>query len=75
VTESSTARAVLRRVVDVPLLYHFSIVVDGRQVGEVRRVFTLRDRYVMTLGGDIDRRIDRRMAVALLVVLDALQAR
>jgi hypothetical protein len=75
VTESSMARAVLRRVVDVPLLYHFSIVVDGRQVGEVRRVFTLRDRYVMTLGGDIDRRIDRRMAVALLVVLDALQAR
>ncbi len=75
VTESSTARAILRRVVDVPLLYHFSIVVDGRQVGEVRRVFTLRDRYVMTLGGDIDRRIDRRLAVALLVVLDALQAR
>ena len=75
VTESSTARAVLRRVVDVPLLYHFSIVVDGRQVGEVRRVFTLRDRYVMTLGGDIDRRIDRRLAVALLVVLDALQGR
>ncbi len=74
VTESSMARAVLRRVVDVPLLYHFSIVVDGRQVGEVRRVFTLRDRYVMTLGGDIDRRIDRRLAVALLVVLDALQA-
>jgi len=75
VTESSTARAILRRVVDVPLLYHFSIVVGGRQVGEVRRVFTLRDRYVMTLGGDIDRRIDRRLAVALLVVLDALQAR
>ena len=75
VTESSTARAILRRVVDVPLLYHVSIVVDGRQVGEVRRVFTLRDRYVMTLGGDIDRRIDRRLAVALLVVLDALQAR
>jgi hypothetical protein len=75
VTESSTARAIFRRVVDVPLLYHFSIVVDGRQVGEVRRVFTLRDRYVMTLGGDIDRRIDRRLAVALLVVLDALQAR
>jgi hypothetical protein len=75
VTESSTARALFRRVVDVPLLYHFSIVVDGRQVGEVRRVFTLRDRYVMTLGGDIDRRLDRRLAVALLVVLDALQAR
>lgn len=75
VTESSMARAVLRRVVDVPLLYHFSIVVDGRQVGDVRRVLTLRDRYVMTLGGDFDRRIDRRLAVALLVVLDALQAR
>lgn len=78
VTESSTARALLRRigdVFDVPLLYHFSILVDGRQVGEVRRVLTLRDRYVMTLGGDFDRHIDRRLAVALLVVLDALQAR
>jgi hypothetical protein len=75
VTESSTARAIFRRVVDVPLLYHFSISVEGTQVGEVRRVLTLRDRYVMTLGGDFERRIDRRLAVALLVVLDALQAR
>lgn len=75
VTESSTARAIIRRVVDVPLLYHFSIVVEGRQVGEVKRVLTLRDRYVMTLGGDFDLRVDRRLAVALLVVLDALQAR
>jgi hypothetical protein len=75
VSESSMARAIFRRVADIPILYHFSIVVDGRQVGEVRRVFSLRDRYVMTLGGDIDRRIDRRLAVALLVVLDALQAR
>jgi hypothetical protein len=78
VTESSMPRAVLRRVAeifDVPILYHFSILVEGRQVGEVRRILTLRDRYVMTLGGDIDRRIDRRMAVAMLVVLDALQAR
>jgi hypothetical protein len=75
VSESSMARAIFRRVADIPILYHFSIVVDGRQVGEVRRVFSLRDRYVMTLGGDIDRRIDRRLAVALLVVLDALQSR
>lgn len=78
VPEASTARAVLRRVAqvfDVPILYHFSIVVEGRQVGEVRRVLSLRDRYVMTLGDDFDRRIDRRLAVALLVVLDALQAR
>jgi hypothetical protein len=75
VTESSMARAVLRRVVDIPILYHFSILVDGKQVGEVKRVLTLRDRYVMTLGGDFDRRIDRKLAVALLVVLDALQSR
>ena len=78
VTESSMPRAVLRRVAeifDVPIFYHFSILVEGRQVGEVRRVLTLRDRYVKTLGGDVDRHIDRRLAVALLVVLDALQAR
>jgi hypothetical protein len=78
VTESSMGRAVLRRIAevfDVPILYHFSIAVEGRQVGEVRRVLSFRDRYVMTLGGDVDRRIDRRLAVALLVVLDALQGR
>lgn len=75
VTESSTGRAILRRVVDIPILYHFSVVVDGVHVGDVRRVLSLRDRYVMTLGGDPDRRLDRRVAVALLVVLDALQAR
>lgn len=78
VTEASMARAVLRRIADMfdlPLLYHFSILVEGRQVGEVRRVLTLRDRYIMTLGGDFDRRIDRRLAVAQLVVLDALQGR
>ena len=73
--EASMSRALLRRAFDVPFFYHFSILVEGRQVGEVRRVLSLRDRYVMTLGGDFDRRIDRRLAVALLVVLDALQAR
>jgi hypothetical protein len=75
VTESSMARGILRRVVDIPILYHFTILVEGTQVGEVRRILTMRDRYVMTLEGDVDRRIDRRLAVALLVVLDALQAR
>jgi hypothetical protein len=75
VTESSAQRAIFRRVIDIPILYHFTIAMDGRQVGEVRRVLSLRDRYVMKLGGDPDRRLDRRMGVALLVVLDALQAR
>jgi hypothetical protein len=78
VTESSMARALFRRVAevfDVPILYHFSIAVDGRQIGDVRRVLSFRDRYIMTLGGDLDRRLDRRLAVALLVVLDALQGR
>ena len=75
VTESSMARGILRRVVDIPILYHFTILVEGTRVGEVRRILTMRDRYVMTLEGDVDRRIDRRLAVALLVVLDALQAR
>jgi hypothetical protein len=53
----------------------FTILVGGTQVGGVRSVLALRDRYVTTLGGDADRRIDRRPRGRAPVVLDALQAR
>lgn len=73
--ESNTAVALIRRFVDVPIPYHFAIQMDGRDVGELRRLFALRDRYTLKLGGDHERRIDRRVAVALAVALDALQSR
>jgi uncharacterized protein YxjI len=80
--EKSMATAILRRGIDlvpygelVPILFQFTILMDGREVGELRRPIGLRDRYILKLGGDPDRRIDRRVAVALAIALDALQSR
>jgi hypothetical protein len=80
--ERSMPVALLRRVIDavpygefVPILYHFTITSDGRELGELRRPIGVRDRYVLRLEGDAERRIDRRVAVALAIALDALQSR
>jgi len=80
--EKSTPIAILRRAIDlvpygelVPILFQFTILMDGREVGELRRPMGLRDRYILKLDGDPDRRIDRRVAVALAIALDALQSR
>jgi hypothetical protein len=80
--EKSMPIALLRRAIDlvpygelVPILFQFTIQMDGREVGELRRPIGLRDRYILKLGGDPDRRIDRRVAVALAIALDALQSR
>lgn len=80
--ERSVPLALLRRVIDlvpygelVPILFQFEILVDGREVGELRRPVGLRDRYILRLPGDPERRIDRRVAVALAIALDALQSR
>lgn len=80
--EKSMPIAVLRRVIDlvpygtlIPIVFQFTILMDGREVGELRRPIGLRDRYILKLGGDPERRIDRRVAVALAIALDALQSR
>ena len=80
--EKSVPVAVLRRLIDfvpygelVPIVFQFTIHVDGREIGELRRPIGLRDRYTLTLRGDPDRRLDRRVAIALAVALDALQSR
>jgi uncharacterized protein YxjI len=80
--EKSMPVAILRRAIDfvpygefIPIVFQFTISVDGRQVGELRRPLGIRDRYILRLGGDPDRRIDRRVAVALAIALDALQSR
>jgi len=80
--ERSVPVALLRRAIDVvpygelvPIVFHFTIEADGRQVGDLRRPMGLRDRYILDLRSDVGRRIDRRVAVALGVALDALQSR
>jgi uncharacterized protein YxjI len=81
--ERSPVMAILRRVIDfvpdvggfIPIPYNFDFLVDGTKVGEMNRKFQLRDRYVLDLSNDTARRIDRRLAVALAIGLDALQNR
>jgi uncharacterized protein YxjI len=80
--EKSFPMALLRRGIDlvpygefVPVLFQFEILMDGHVVGEMRRPVGFRDRYTLKLPGDPDRRIDRRVAVALAIALDALQSR
>ena len=76
--ERNIGRALLRRlvrVVRVPVPYNFDILVEGRRVGGVDRKRSLRDRYVVDVEQDRERRIDRRVAAALAVTLDAGQRR
>ena len=80
--ERSLPGALARRVVDfipygdfIPIPYNFVIRVDGEVVGGFDRKFQVRDRYVLDLAGDTGRRLDRRVAIALAVGLDALQNR
>ncbi len=59
----------------VPIPYNFDLLVEDRIVGTMNRKFQLRDRYVLDLAGDHERMVDRRVAVALAIGLDALQNR
>jgi hypothetical protein len=80
--ERSMPLAILRRVIDfvpygdfVPIPYNFEFLAGDRVVGGMDRKFQLRDRYILDLGGDSEKRIDRRLAIALAVGLDTLQNR
>jgi hypothetical protein len=81
--ERSAAGAIARRVVDyvpyvggyIPIPYNFEILVGGEVVGGMDRKFKLRDQYILDLSGDREKKIDRRLAVALAVGLDTLQNR
>ena len=81
--ERSQALAIARRAVDfvpygewVPIPYDFVLLDGDRALGHLTRKFlSIRDRYVLDLSGDTDRRLDRRVAIALGIALDALQNR
>lgn len=72
-TERSTGIAILRRLVDLPLRFHFDFVdAGGAPLLSVDRKPTLRDRYNVNVA---DPRIDWRVAASITVALDALMSR
>jgi hypothetical protein len=82
--ERSLFVALLRRViglipfvgeVGLPVPYHFDYSREKERIGSLERIIGLRDRYRLDLSGDSGRALDRRVALALAVGLDALQAR
>jgi uncharacterized protein YxjI len=86
--ERSLFRSVLRRLTGlaglipivgnvielIPILYHFDFYRDGQRIGFLDRRLGFRDRYVLDVSGD-GGLLDRRLAIALAVAMDALQAR
>jgi uncharacterized protein YxjI len=82
VKERSQFWAIVRRVIDavpfgdfIPIVFHFTMDRDGTHLGDFTRRIGVRDTYDLDLSGDTDRTIDRRLAVALGIALDALQSR
>lgn len=84
--EASLGKALWRRFIGlvpfvggvlamIPVRYHFGFHRGDAVIGHLRREVSLRDRYVLDLSGDPTRSLDRRLALALAVGMDALQAR
>ena len=82
--ERSLFLAIARRLIDyvpyvggyIPIPYNFELNdPEGKRIGGMDRKFQIRDKYLLDLSDDHDRRIDRRLAVALAVGLDTLQNR
>jgi uncharacterized protein YxjI len=82
--ERSLFVALLRRVVDwipyvgefaFPIPYHFDYHAGQERIGSLERILGIRDSYRLDVSGDGERRIDRRVVLALAVGMDALQAR
>ena len=80
--ERSMLWAIVRRVIDavpygdfIPIVFHFTIDRGEEHLGEFTRALGIRDRYTLDLSGDPGRAVDRRLAIALGIALDALQSR
>ena len=70
------ALALVRRFLTrlVPLCFIFCLP-SGQVVGEFNRKFTILDRYVLDLSADSGRALDRRVALAMGVMLDTGERR
>jgi len=59
----------------LPIPYHFDYYVQDERIGGLERIIGVRDRYRLDVSGDAERKLDRRLVLALAVGMDALQAR
>jgi uncharacterized protein YxjI len=83
VTENSMAVAIIRRLIGfvpyaelLPIPYHFVFLRGEHELGtNRRRLFKIRDIYDIDLSGDPEKTLDRRLVLAAVVGMDALQAR
>ncbi len=66
----SAGRAILRRLV-IGWKLDFEITYGGRHIGSLRKAISIGDRYTLDLSGDPEKKLDRRLAVAMLPLLDA----
>lgn len=79
VREDSWVRSLLRRYLG-PLYgalrtnFNFELP-DGSQVGTYDRQFTIRDMYVLDLRADPEHVVDRRVALAMSILLDSAEGR
>ncbi len=75
--EDSMGKALVRRFLPLGGLLRtdFIIEVNGKGVGKFIRKFTIGDKYVLDLSDDPQRLFDRRLAVALGILLDSAEAR
>jgi len=73
-TERSLAKALIRRVAELPLRFHFDFTdnATGRTVLSVERQLSLTDRYEVTVH---DPNLDVRVAAGMTVALDVFQGR
>lgn len=71
--ERSVFNALLRRFTDLDFLpYHFDFTHGEQPVMSLEKRWALRDRYLLRVENPA---LDRRLAIAMAVALDALQAR
>jgi len=82
--ERSLFLSIARRLIDfvpyvggyIPIPYNFELNdPEGKRIGGMDRKFQIRDKYVLDLSDDHERRVDRGLAVALAIGLDTLQNR
>ncbi|MBP8953254.1 MAG: hypothetical protein KBI47_12735 [Armatimonadetes bacterium] len=74
--EDSWAKALIRRFLTEWIRTDFEVLLaDGTKVGYFHRQFTIGDKYSLDLSADPGRRLDRRIAVGLAILLDTAEAR